>query len=186
MFVYREFSSLEGNTLKNKFKNPDAITQNVLGVLRQEKITTQELSLRSQVPVARLNEYFSGERKLGTKVIGKIAKALNRDVSEFFGFNQLKTGQHSKSDLLGIFVEAINEFQRKSTSMSELRPSEYKNLFNCVEILGGWRRVLLILEKEIFEAPRRERKFQEEFASIMDEVKYDYSKRKQSKRLQRT
>lgn len=61
----------------------------------------------------------------------------------------MQTANHTtKYDLIETFVEALNEFQRKSTSLSSLSSSQYKELMENVEKMGGWKSILALTKQQ--------------------------------------
>ncbi len=156
----------------------DAVAKSILLHLNAKKISLYELSRSCKIPVQRLQEYIHGERQMGAKIIGIIAKGLRLQVEDLTQSQASYDQRLSKFEYMDIFVRALSDFQRQASSLSQLTDSDYRHLQNCVVGLGGWKNVLQILERELFEAPRREKAFNVELNEILKEAKAGYTKRK--------
>lgn len=158
----------------------DSLTQRVLVLMDQKQMSPKALSLKSGMPLQRLNQYLKGERKLGVKSIKKLALGLDMNLSEVV--EPSPDQRLSKFEMIDIFIEAFDQFQRRGSSLTQLDEKEYGHLMNLSESLGGWKKVMTILERELFEVPGREKRFQDELLDIFQQAHASARARKTNKK----
>ena len=153
---------------------PSQISQKIIELMGQRNINAKSLGTKTKISTQRLNEYLNGQRKPGVKILKKIARGLEVDISSLTNDSDENDPRLSKFEVIDIFVEALEQVQRKVFSASQLSVKEYRHLANLVECLGGWKKVMTVLEKEVFEAPLREKQFQKVRGEILNEI-YSYT-----------
>ncbi len=138
----------------------EALSHKIRILMAQKSLDAKSLGTKSKMSLQRLNEYLTGQRKPGVKALKKIARGLGVSLSTLVESSQVPDPRPSRFEILDVFIEALDQLQRRSFSTSQLSAKDYKHLMDLVECLGGWKKVMTVLERELFEAPRREMKVQ--------------------------
>ena len=160
--------------MRNYAKKKDETTfaKSIHDKINEKKISIKDLSAAANIPLSRMNEYLSDKRKPGVKVLNKIAKGLDIELKELEKDFSTLDDRPDKFKLMDIFLDSINQFQHQSTSLSQLSIEDYKKLLVFVSKLGGWKKVLTILHKEIYEAKKRDEIYNKQiFALLQDNDK---------------
>lgn len=136
----------------------------------------KEIKIRKSVLVL----YITDKRNPDVNTIEKISKALGVSKSELLKNSSSHT-QFSKYDLVEIFIDSLNEFQRRN-SFADIGTTEFTALLEMTKKLGGWKKVLKLLDREIFEMGLRESNFQKNRKRLLDQSR---SPRKQLRSLKK-
>tara|TARA_B110001454_G_scaffold31080_1_gene30354 strand:- start:2721 stop:3263 length:543 start_codon:yes stop_codon:yes gene_type:complete len=150
-----------------KSENSLFIGDRVNALLLERKISVEWLSKEIKVRKSILLLYLSGKRKPDVNTIEKIAKALGISKTELLNSTS-SSNQFSKYDLVEIFIDSLNEFQRRN-SFSNIGTNEFAALLEMTSKLGGWKKVMKILDREIFEMDFRESNFQKNKKHLLAE-----------------
>lgn len=142
----------------NRNENSLFIGDRVNTLLLERNLSIEWLAKEIKVRKSVLVLYLNGKRNPDVNTIEKICKALvvsKTELLKSFSSNN----QFSKYDLVEIFIDSLNEFQRRN-SFADIGAAEFKALLEMTSKLGGWKKVLKILDREIFEMDIRESNFQ--------------------------
>lgn len=145
----------------------DALSQNLRMLFDRSKLSLKEFSKKAGIGASRMNEYLNGDKRIGPKTATRIEHALG--LKKFELLHADSDSRLSRAEVVGLFVNALDQFQRMGTSLSGLTESEYKRLFQLVGQLGGWKKAIELIERELVDAPLR----QENYSRVVNKLLRD-------------
>jgi len=134
-------------------------------LLEQRGLNVMNLANKTNLPQAELEDYINGKKNMTLEAQTRIALALK--ISNWdLAYPLSSPPPWTKYEMMELFMETLHEFERRASHI-ELDPGQYQALLKNVEKLGGWKALLELTHKEIFESAQREAVFQRQRKTLL-------------------
>lgn len=134
-------------------------------LLEQRGLNVRDLVTTTNLSQTDLEDYISGKKNMPPEAQTNIAAALKISIWEL-SYPLSLPPPWTKYEMMEVFMETLHEFERRASHI-ELEPGQYQALLKNVEKLGGWKALLELTNKEIFESTQREASFQRERKTLL-------------------